>query len=79
MERVTLITNARLRNAIDRYSRYIVICIRHVKTDAGRMQLNWLLNVANSMRSNAIECSTLRNKHRVNRLNRETLVIIECS
>lgn len=31
------------------------------------------------MRSNAIECSTLRNKHRINRLNRETLVIIECS
>lgn len=78
MERVALVTNARLRNAINRYSRYIVVCLRHVKTVAGRMQLNWLLNAANLMRSNAIECSTLRNKHRVNRLNRETLVIIDC-
>lgn len=62
MTRFALVNNARLRNAVNRYARYIVVCLRHVKSDAGKMQLNWLLNVANSIRANVIECSTIRNK-----------------
>lgn len=79
MTRFALVNNARLRNAVNRYARYIVVCLRHVKSDAGKMQLNWLLNVANSIRTNVIECSTLRNKHRINQLHREILVMTECS
>ena len=77
--RPILVNNARLRNAINRYARYIVVCLRHVKSEAGKMQLNWLLNVANSIRTDAITCTTLRNNHRINSLNREMIVLIENS
>lgn len=79
MERETLITNARLRNAANRYARYIAVCLRHVRTESGTMQLNWLLQVANTIRKNVIYCQVVHNRNRQRQLQRDITVLIECS
>lgn len=79
MERQALITNVRLRHSLNRYARYIAVCQRHVKSGSGRMQLNWLLSIANSMRQQAILSTLVHNRNRLRSIERDVLSYVECS